>query len=347
MWRAAWRAYAGCMANGRAAAGAHAAIGRSFKTRPIDPDATVQWGCSMKGWNCCVDVGVSIRPYDMIRLRHALGRPSLEIVNDEIVQFAWAQSSGTLLGSLPHRPYGVDQVACVFLDVVTNVSAREMRERDPLRFASMPQTVQRAAESTAVGQWDVAGLCRIHDARPEVCRGLPYQRAAGATTDRPHAPAELHAVFRCGGCSLSASTTPREVLAGQSIEEFWRARDAMRQVEAYLHSIGLANVSDPDYRAFPTEQVARFWTLIYLPDEDEQIAAKFPGQWCEPADIEGDRQIHRRVLERTLERAGRLVAASGEPASAWGERDREREQPDLDALLDPQPQMLPLPQRAA
>lgn len=346
MCRAARRAYVGCMANQRAS-GRHAAFGRDFKTRPIDPDATTQWGCSMKGWNCCVDKGIAVRPYDMIRLRHALGRPSLEIVNDDIVQFAWHPSSGILVGSLPQRPYGNGQVACTYLDVVTNVSAREMREADPERFATMPQPVQRAAGSTASGEWDVAGLCRIHDARPEVCRGLPFQRVATAAPDGSPDSIEVHAVFRCGSCALSTATTPRDVLAGESIDEFWRARHAMRQVEAYLRSIGIANVSHPYYRAFPADEVARLWTLMYLPDEDEAIAAKFPEQWREPADIEGDRQIHRRVMERTLERAGELIAASGEPAAAWGPRDAESERPDLDAALDPQLDMLPLAERAA
>ncbi len=308
----------------------------------------------MKGWNCCVDKGITVRPYDMIRLRHALGRPSLEIVNDGTVQFAWDPSSGILLGSLPQRPYGDGQVACVFLDVVTNVSAREMRERDPERFATMPQPVQRAAASTASGEWDVAGLCGIHGSRPEVCRGFPFQRLAKVTPDgSPAAPdshglIEVHEVFRCGSCALATPTTPREVLEGESIDEFWRARHAMLRVESYLHAAGIANVSRPDYRAFPAEAVARLWTQMYLPDEDDRIAAEFPRQWREAADIAGDRQIHRRVLERTLERAAELIAASGEPAAAWGPRDgAQREPPDLDAALDPGLVMLPLSERAA
>ena len=138
--------YVGYMSNQRPQGG-HATFGDKLKTRPIDPDATIRWGCSMKGWNCCVDKGITIRPYDMIRLRHGLGRPSLEIVNETIVQFAWNPASGMMLGSLPQRPYRSGQVACVFLDVVTNVDAREMRERDPQRFASMPDAVQRSADT--------------------------------------------------------------------------------------------------------------------------------------------------------------------------------------------------------
>lgn len=334
------------MAN-RRASGKHAAFGGRLKTRPVDPDATVQWGCSMKGWNCCVDKGITVRPYDMIRLRHALGRPSLEIVNDSTVQFAWDPSSGILLGSLPQRPYGDGQVACVFLDVVTNVSAREMRDHDPERFATMPEPVQRAAASTGGGEWDVAGLCGIHGSRPEICRGFPFQRLAKTAPDGSPGVIEVHEVFRCGSCALATPTTPREVLEGESIDEFWRAHHAMRQVETYLRAAGIANVSDPDYRAFPTEQVARLWTQMYLLDEDERIAAEFPEQWREPADIEGDRRIHRRVLEQTLERAAALIAASGEPASAWGPRDAQAEPPDLDAALDPGLVMLPLAERAA
>ena len=54
----------------------HAAFGTRSEFGALDPDAPMRWGCSLKGWNCCVDKAIPVRPYDMLRLRHALEVPS-------------------------------------------------------------------------------------------------------------------------------------------------------------------------------------------------------------------------------------------------------------------------------
>lgn len=312
----------------------HAIFGKQPQTRRVDADATVLWGCSMKGWNCCVDRSIPVYPYDMVRLRHALGRPSADLIDDGTVSFAWSPADGSLLGSLPHRPYGAGQSACVFLDVITNLDAREMQEREPERFESMPGPVQRSADSTTGAAWDVAALCRVHTSRPEACRAFPYQRVATLNPDGAVRSAEVHEVSRCGTCAFSTPTTPRAVLEDESIDEFWRARSGLLQVANYLHSLGVANVDHPGYRAYAVDAVARLWTQLFMPDEDEQIAAVFPDQWREPEDIEGDRAIHRILLEHAMDRADALVAASGESPSAWGRPGEQRERPVLDALTD-------------
>jgi hypothetical protein len=46
----------------------HATLGSAPKTRPVDPGATVHWGCSIKGWNCYVDKGLTVHPYDMLHV---------------------------------------------------------------------------------------------------------------------------------------------------------------------------------------------------------------------------------------------------------------------------------------
>ena len=90
----------------------------------------------MKGWNCCVDKGITVRPYDMLRLRHAIGLPSRQLIEDGTVTLAWDPADGSLTGSLTQRSYRASQVACVFLDVVTNVSAREMRAAEQVGVLS-------------------------------------------------------------------------------------------------------------------------------------------------------------------------------------------------------------------
>jgi hypothetical protein len=109
---------------------AHAAFGRQPKHAYVQWDEAVLWGCSLKGWNCCVDKGITVRPYDIVRLRHALGRPAQEITADQTVTFAWHGPTGALIGSLAHKPYTPGHVACVFFDEVTNVSARALRFRE-------------------------------------------------------------------------------------------------------------------------------------------------------------------------------------------------------------------------
>lgn len=319
----------------------HATLGSPPKTRPVDPDATVRWGCSMKGWNCCVDKGITVHPYDMLRLRHATARPSRELIEGGTVTLAWNPADGSLTGSLTKRSYHGSQVACVFLDVMTNVSAREMRAADPERFAKMPEIVQRAADSMR-SEWDVAGLCMIHSGRPEACRGFPYQRRSILNADGSTSATEIHQITRCGSCALSTPTTPRDVLDAEQIADFWQAAGAFRRVERYLHSLGIANVEHQDFRAHSLHTVGEIWAQLYLPDEDTAIAEEFPDQWREPIDVEGDLAIYRRLLDHAMNRAEQLIASSGDDASMWGPTGVTLPRPDLDAVLGGDVGQLPL-----
>ena len=112
-------------------------------------------------------------------------------------------------------------------------------------------------------------------------------------------------------------------------------------MERYLHSLGMANIEHDEYRAFPVTEVAELLGRMYLPDTDERIAAAFPDQWQEPLDLEGDRAIHRMLLEQAMERAEEMVARSGEPPAAWGRASSALDRPDLDALLDRSVPLLP------
>ncbi len=323
---------------------------KARKSWPVDLDAPVRWGCSGKGWNCCVGVGIAVRPYDMLRLRHAAGRPAQDLVHDATVTFEWDPASGILRGRLAHRPYEQGRVACVFLDELTNLDVRRIRDEDPERFAGLPPGVQRHAESRADREWKVAGLCRVHGGRPEVCRGFPYQRLAAH--DASAAGSEVHQLFRCGSCAHATPTTPREVLEGESLDEYWRADDAFRHVCRYLHTLGAANSRDPAYRHLIAgdEQRLEFWAALYLPDAHPRLATRFPGladQWRTPLDIEGDRALYRALLDDTLEHAEALVGSSGRSAEDFGMPGDVIARPDLDALLDPTRELLPPPVDAA
>ena len=158
------------------------------KGRRVDPDAPLRWGCSLKGWNCCIDAGIAVRPYDMLRLRHATGRPAHELVNDATVTFAWEAGSGILLGRLAHRPYEGGRVACVFLEELTNLDVQRVRDEDPERFAGLPEHVQRAAGSSARsstrGEWKVAGLCGVEPVATTTASGRSAITAS-ASASRP------------------------------------------------------------------------------------------------------------------------------------------------------------------
>lgn len=335
--------YRGAMARTPSDQTFHAAFGDLPRVLPVELDGAILWGCSMKGWNCCVDKGIPVRPYDMIRLRHALARPAHEITDEELVTFAWNPTTGTMIGSLAHQPYGRDQVACVFLDEVTNLDARRLRETAPERFRSLPDRVQRAAGSKAKGEWRVAGLCRVHSGRPEACRAFPFQRAVEFAEDGTAGAVSVLRVNDCGTCALASPTTPRQVIEAEAVDDYWRARGAFWLVERYLRGIGLANIEHPQYRAFPLQDVAQLWLGMYLPDADEAVLATFPEQWRAPSDLAGDWEIHRMLLERALERGDALVADSGRPPSGWGFEGEAAERPDLDEALNLDTPMLPPP----
>ena len=196
-------------------AASHVSLGGSASFRPIDLDGEVRWGCSLKGWNCCVDKAVFLRPYDVLRLRHAACAPARDVV-ERYVSFAWSKQSGTLMALLrrdpqPARPPVSGSEPCVFYEEVTNVSARELRGSDPERFAALPPRLQRAADSEAP-EWVAAALCRAHRNRPEVCRGLPFQRFVEPQSDGELA-VDVRVVHRCGTCAIAAKGKRNSLLA--------------------------------------------------------------------------------------------------------------------------------------
>ena len=319
---------------------------RKRKSRPVDPDGPIRWACSGKGWNCCVGVGIQVRPYDMLRLRHATGRSSQELVNDATVTFEWEPASGILYGRLAHRAYEGGRVACVFLDELTNLDVRQIRDEDPPRFEALPAGVRRTADSAGDREWKVAGLCGVHSGRPEVCRGFPYQRLAAP--DASAEGSEVHQVFRCGSCALPTPTTPRDVLEGESLAEHWRADDAFRQLCRYLHSVGAANSRDPAYRHLIAEPSARleFWASLYVVEAHPTLGERARVQGRSELDIEGDRELYHALLSSTLDRVDSLVEASGLSVSELGMPGDEIARPDLEALLDPARELLPQPAAA-
>ena len=316
----------------------HAAFGKRLSGRPLDPDETIHWGCSLKGWNCCVDKGIVVRPYDMVRLRHATGRSSTELTADGTVTFAWHPPTGALVGSLAHRPYEGGRVACVFLDEVTDARARELRDTNPEAFRALPERVQHSADAPARQPWRVAGLCSVHTGRPEVCRGFPFQRFAQVEAGGANTDVHVQQVFQCGSCAHSTPTTAREVMDGEGLDEYWRANDAFSAVIAYYRVLGAGRTGDPATDTLPLDERERaeLWGRMYLPDVDEAILARCGEQWRTPLDIEGDRTVYRMLLDQALDRVQNVASERGVDVSAHSDV-----RPDLDALLDPARQPLP------
>ncbi|MSQ36298.1 MAG: hypothetical protein EXR63_04045 [Dehalococcoidia bacterium] len=321
----------------------HAAFGRQPKHTYVQWDEAVQWGCSLKGWNCCVDKGIAVRPYDLVRLRHAVGRPSNEITSDETVTFAW--HGGLLIGSLAHKPYTPGHVACTFFEEMTNVSARALRERDPDAFAALPERVRAAADSPAKGEYRVAGLCGAHQNRPEVCRAFPYQREVGLVlADGTLEDVRARRVNLCGSCALSTPTTPRAVVENEDVAEYWRANDAFSAVASYYRSRGAGNFDDPRYRSLPLPQadLTQLWAAMYLPDSDPIVRERYPEQWRAALDVEGDRAIHALVLQHALDRLDALLTQLGVDSAALGTKGApDVPRPQLDRLLDPAREPIP------
>jgi len=320
----------------------HAAFGRVARTRRVPLDAALHWGCSGKGWNCCVGKGITVRPYDLIRLRHALRLPAQEIINRELVTFGWYPGDGSLAGSLAHRPYGDHQVACVFLHEITDAVARDLSDQDPAAFRALPPSVQRAAAMPAREPWRVAGLCQVHGHRPEVCRAFPFQRDPQTEGADSGGAAETH---RCGSCALSTPTTVRAVMEGEGLTAYWRATEAFNAVAAYLRALGLARLSGSSYRPLPVDEPTRaeLWMSLYVADADEAVRARFGDQWDREHDAEGDDAILRLLLERALTRAEALVTGLGSAPARLGFAEEMVTRPDLNVLLDPARPMLPPP----
>lgn len=316
------------------------AASKKLKPRTIALDETISWGCSARGWNCCVDKTIAVDPYSLIRLRHATGKSSQELINEQLVTLHWQQ--GLLRGALAQVPYETNHRACVFYDELTNHDVHRMRAEDPDRFAALPPEVQQAADRDQSSSYRVAGLCGAHTGRPEACRGFPFQRKPDWEERPTESPAAQ--VNRCGTCALSAATTPREVMLDNDLEEYWRADDAWRRVKLYLLSRGLADTSDPDYVSLPiaSEIRAELWVSCYVPDALPEVAERFAEQWLAPEDIEGDREIYELLLTSVLDRADRLVAEVDGDLESLGGSEPTEPRPDVRRLLDPARPVLPL-----
>lgn len=313
------------------------------RSKPIPLDGAINWGCSGKGWNCCVDQLIEIRPYDMIRLRHALERSSDELMGAETVMFEFDPATGRLLGRLPQNDRGDGHSGCVFLEEPTNLDLRELREHEPARFAALPRHIREAAASDRSDEWRVAGLCTVHAHRPVVCRGFPFQREVEPGADGIPVTTGARQNFRCGSCALSTPTTPRAVMEGNELNEYWRANDAFNTITNYLMSRGAAMLGRADYRPLPVADavLAKLWATMYAPDRDAEVRERFREQWREPEDLDGDREIHRIVLTRALDHVDELVEASGRSLDELGMPGEQHARPDLDVLLDPSRLVLP------
>lgn len=314
---------------------------RELNTLPMALDETMLWDCSSKGWHCCVDFGIPVKPYDVIRLRHSTGKTSRELINEHAVTFQWSGDGlGAWLAQVPHQG---NHRACMFYEELTNQDISRIRDEDPTRFQSFPPNVQQAADRNQGGSYRVAGLCSAHANRPEACRSFPFMRHAD-WEERP-GQEPVSQVHRCGTCALKKKTTVRDIVLENCLEDFWRADLLWRATKSYLISRGLANTTDANYRALPLDDEDRLelWGSCFNPDILPEVTERFPDQWQTPEDLAGDREIHRLVLTATLDRVDALVAESGVAIEDLGLADEPpMERPDLDALSDTSLPMLPV-----
>jgi hypothetical protein len=307
----------------------------------MDLDAPLNWDCSSRGWHCCVDKGIPLTPYDLIRLRHSTGQTSQQLIDHSEVTFQWR--GGLMAAWLAQVPYEGNHRACTFYEELSNTDIARIRDEDPDRFANLPPTVQRAADRLSGGSYRVAGLCGVHMNRPEACRAFPFMLRPDWPDDPEQATVEE--VHRCGTCALSARTTVRQVMLENRLDEFWRPAHAWREVKLYLVSRGLAHANDPKYRSLTLdlEQRTALWSNCFNPDSLDAVAERFPDQWRLDADLEGDDQILRLVLNHVLDRTDEFVAEGGANIEELGLiDDSPMVRPDLEALLDPSRPVLPV-----
>lgn len=314
---------------------------RELNTLPVPLDDTILWDCSSKGWHCCVDFGITVKPYDVIRLRHSTGKTSRELINQNAITFQW--NGGTIAGWLAQIPHNGNHRACMFYEELTNQDISRIRDEDPQRFGLLPPTVQQAADRQQGGRYRVAGLCSAHANRPEACRSFPFMRHAD-WEERPEQE-PVSQVHRCGTCALKKKTTVRDIVLENGLEDFWRADLLWRATKGYLISRGLANTTDANYRALPLDDADRLelWGSCFNPDILPEVIERFPDQWQTSLDLAGDRAIHRLVLTAALDQVDALVTESGVPIEDLGLGGQPpMDRPDLEALSDSSLPMLPV-----
>lgn len=218
--------------DGTEAASATSSARRGISRTFIPLDAPLSWACSGRGWNCCTDKDIPLRPYDVQRLAEALDRPAQALLDEGVITLEW-DGYGILGGWLATRPYEETRTACVFYDEAVDAEGNR-----------------------------TTGLCNAHAGRPEACRGFPFQRYADWET---HPDRTAMQISDCGSCALATRTTARDVMLDNDLESYWRASDAYAAVVQYLHKAGLANLGGSAYRRLPLAPDARltFWTALF------------------------------------------------------------------------------------
>jgi hypothetical protein len=301
----------------------------SLGNQALDLDAPISWSCSAQGWNCCVGTLIPVRPFDMIGLSRATGRPASRLLEDDTVALEW-DGAGILVGWLHQQPAAGGALACTFYQQFTADEVRSMREGDPERFLALPAPVRAAAESAAGGE-RIAGLCGVHEGRPEACRSFPFRRDP-FWHDRPDRAAIR--VSDCGTCALAEATTARAVMLDNGLIDYWRADEAYRAVAGYLHGLGLARTRAPGYRPAPVDADAqeRLWRALFEADAHPSTSAHT---------LHDDARAFARTLESVLATAHALLDRAGVTSEHLGPPSAPPERPDLGALLNPARPVLP------
>jgi len=214
----------------------------------VSLDHKFKFDCTSCG-RCCFKNDILLNSYDMIRLRHALGKTTDQILKDKYLELYIGGMSGLPIAKIRFQPYANDITKCPFLLPafdINNVLAhlKEASGGDDKKYKEMAETYKKdpskfgeALEGIKIDKW----LCSIHEDRPLVCRIFPCGRIQ--KIDKDTFDLEEKYVLQdteedrefCPGWESDVEMTVEEYLTAQY---FWHAREGSARFTDILNLLG-------------------------------------------------------------------------------------------------------------
>jgi Fe-S-cluster containining protein len=203
---------------------------KSGKQKTIGMNDKFKFDCTMCG-KCCFNNEVLMNSYDMIRLRHALGFTTQEIIQNQLVNLYIGPSSGLPVLTINFKQDMGKLTKCPFLSPalkIENVIAKiqeTIKDKDQLEkikeeYKKDPKNLLKYMQGISIDRW----LCAVHADRPLICRFFPCGRIK--EVDRDNNQTKESWIFQeeakdyCPGMSTNKEQTLADFLTASNFKQF-------------------------------------------------------------------------------------------------------------------------------
>jgi Fe-S-cluster containining protein len=203
---------------------------KSGKQKTINMNDKIKFDCTMCG-KCCFKNDILINSYDMIRLRHALGMTTQEIIQNKFVDIYIGPSSGLPVAILNFEQDTEKLSKCPFLSpamkIESVISRIEEIVKDPKQLEEIkkeyeidPKSLLKHIDGVSIDRW----ICAVHRDRPLICRLFPCGRIKEINKDTKETKDtwifQEDAKGSCPGMETNKEQSLSDFLAQSNFQQF-------------------------------------------------------------------------------------------------------------------------------